>query len=138
MILFNFARYRKSPIEFNDLGIRESDVAGAAERSHGGDARLPHLSCEYQILHYLYLRPGSANCDVARAIAASATKFNSVLQSLARLGLVYATADDQDKRRKLYYIPDNVREIIDQARQGVLDWLASREAIVGDVALAIR
>ena len=107
-------------------GTGRADPA-AAERPAPGPGgytslRLPHLTCDYQILLHLYYRPGACNGAVAGAITASPTTFHAALTRLVGMGLVVRHDDASDKRRKRYDLARPVREAIARANRVVAEW----------------
>jgi DNA-binding MarR family transcriptional regulator len=126
LIIVKFKQYQESHIRFSSLGIHRSDLAATSNEVKRGD-KLEHLSCEYQILLYLYILPDRTHSELRTLVDASITKFNSILVGLVDKGLVYSSSDAADKRRKLYQISSTVRRIIDGSHRKVFDWLEGKE-----------
>ena len=85
--------------------------------------KLDHLTCEFQILLYLYLLPGISHTELKSLVDSSGTKLNSSLKCLTDRGMVYFTRHGEDKRRKLYYVSHPVSKTLDASHQEVFDWL---------------
>jgi DNA-binding MarR family transcriptional regulator len=125
LIVSRFSDYKAAHDSFASLNLSEADL-----HRHGGNVRpgekINHLTCEYQILLYLYLRPALSNSELARLVDASATKFNTTLKELLANRLIRRGADPGDRRRKRYEIPLQVRSSIEAAHHGVFAWLESK------------
>ncbi len=91
-----------------------------------GNLKISHLTCDYQILVFLYIKSGITNIQFTDLVDVSNTKFNSSLNKLKDLGLVYFERDHMDQRSKLYYISDHARELIDRVHADIFEWLDSR------------
>jgi len=123
-ILGQFKRYRNSDVEaFNSLGMQRAKLEAQANvitRS----VFISHLTCEYQILVYLFIRPGLANSEFYDIVDVSATKFNNSLVDLAKRGLIYSERDPKDRRRRRYFLSDDVKSRLEVFHKKVYDWLA--------------
>jgi DNA-binding MarR family transcriptional regulator len=84
---------------------------------------LSHLSCEYQIALYLFIYDGMSNSALRRLVDASGTTFSVALRNLRSRGAIYFKVDPDDRRRKLYYVSDKIRVIMEKAHQEVFIWL---------------
>ncbi|MEW9855962.1 hypothetical protein [Novosphingobium sp. M1R2S20] len=122
LVLTNFKRYLVSHASFATLGINPGELEGR-NGVREPDDRLDHLSCEYEILLYLYLQPHLANSDLSELVGSSTTKFNLALGNLSRLGLITYNHAPSDKRRKLYSISGEARAAIEAVHQRVSAWL---------------
>jgi DNA-binding MarR family transcriptional regulator len=127
LIISRFDQYRLSHISFGSLGIHQSDLESTRNTVRRGD-KLDHLSCEYQVLLYLYLISGASNTELRKLVDSSGTKVNGVLGDLVGRGLVHFTRDKKDQRRKLYYINNVIRDIMDKAHRDVFEWLDAKHA----------
>lgn len=122
-IIGQFKRYRTSEAEaFSSLGMVRSEL-GPEGNTRSRSIFITHLTCGYQILLYLYISPGLNNYQFVDIVDASQTKFNSVLVQLTKLGHIYFISDSSDKRRKCYFITDEVREMLNELHQRVYTWL---------------
>lgn len=128
VLLANLANVRASQLTFNVLSLRHGDGAGNILSlnevdGQGREFRLPHLTCEYQILLYLYFTPGASNSDIARAVSVSETRYQAGLQTLIGLGLVAFAPDGKDRRRKCYHAVERVVKAIDRSNRASLKWV---------------
>lgn len=127
-IIEQFEFYRASSLDaFKSLGI-ENPVASIQSRHKIHKLPVKHLTCEYQIILYLYLRPGITYSQFIEIVGASETKFSSTLRELVKHGLVYFKRDPSDRRKKLYYVMDEVREALDDMHQRSFEWLDRRSS----------
>lgn len=69
-----------------------------------GTIRLPHLSCEFQIIIYLRFKPGATCQEISGHVTTSQTRFYHGLRRLVDLGLLQATKGGADRRRKCYFL----------------------------------
>lgn len=123
-ILDQFDFYRKSELDaFNSLDARRQNIRH--QKDYGDKTVLTHLTCEYQILLYLFLQPGLVNSEFVDIVNASPTKFNATLARLTASGLLYVVPDIHDRRRKRYFIIDGVRTTLTELHQRVFHWLDS-------------
>jgi hypothetical protein len=126
LIVDKFEQYRASHIHLSSLGAHRSELVATSNEVRRGD-KLEHLSCEYQILLYLYLLPDRTHSELRSLVDASTTKLNSMLVGLVNKGLVDFTSDAADKRRKLYHISITVRHIMDRSHDKVFGWLEEKK-----------
>lgn len=142
MLLDNVRRFDERHAKIPELALRgepeaaqgagSSDCPACQEARDGGHLserpeRLPNLTCEYQILLFLYLRPGADNGTIARAIACSATRFHTAIVHLISRGLVVREEDTEDKRRRRYHVTERVRRAIRTSHEKVKAWVDSLE-----------
>ncbi|MDG2004553.1 MAG: hypothetical protein P8J20_14615 [Novosphingobium sp.] len=126
-IIRQFEFYRASSLEaFKSLGIENPEVS-IQSRHKIHKLRVKHLTCEYQIILYLHLRPGISYSQFVETVGVSETKFNATLRHLVGLGLVYFVRDPVDRRRKLYHISQEVRQAIGDTQERVFRWLDTRQ-----------
>lgn len=85
--------------------------------------RISHLTGDFQILLYLYLKAGISNFQMSYVVDVSPTKFNQSLKKLQEMGLVKYDKDPRDSRSKRYYVTDQVREALDGLHRQVFRWL---------------
>jgi DNA-binding MarR family transcriptional regulator len=85
-----------------------------------------HLTAEFQILLYLYLKPRISNLNISSVIDVSITKFNTSLTRLASMGLVKCDKNPADGRSKLYYLPDQTQGVLDDLHRRIFRWLEAR------------
>lgn len=115
-------------LEVLSLGVGDgADPTTPGQPTVDRNVRLPHLTCEYQILLYLYFRPGAATGEVEEAISASPTKFHAAMRSLLDLKLVERNCKGQDRRRKHYFLSDPTRHAIERANRRMLSWVDEME-----------
>ncbi len=88
-----------------------------------------HLTADFQILLYLYLKSGISNFQMSYVVDVSATKFNQSLKKLQGMGLVKYDKDPNDNRSKRYYVTDRVRDALDGLHRRVFHWMRAR---IGD------
>jgi len=108
------------------LGVPPAPVPGRTfERLHLhlGEQRLPHLTCEFQTLLYLYFNPGATSHKVARHVTVSETRFYAALRNLFELELVIFTRTDDDKRRKCYALTPWVAEALARTSKRAVNWV---------------
>ena len=125
LVHLNFRRYMASQASFASLGIHPGELEGR-EGIREPDDRVEHLSCEYQIVLYLYLQPHLANSDLSMLVGSSTTKFNLALRDLVQLELITFDHSPSDKRRKLYRLADETRGALDTFHQRVFAWIKAR------------
>ena len=85
-----------------------------------------HLTGEFQILLYLYLKSGISNLDISHVVDVSITKFHTSLTRLVSMGLVKYDKDPADGRSKLYYLSDLSQGVLDRLHEQVFEWLAHK------------
>ncbi len=118
-----FKRYSASQIDaFSSLGMQRNELGGEGNLVSQSIV-ISHLTCGYQILLYLYMRPAILNSQFVDIVNASPTKFNSVLKDLTSKGMVYFEPDPEDRRRKLYFLSQQVREQLDELHQRAELWV---------------
>lgn len=82
-----------------------------------------HLTGEFQILLYIYLRSGISNLNISHVVDVSITKFHTTLTKLVSMGLVRYEKDPLDGRSKLYFLSDRAHAALDGLHDQVLEWL---------------
>lgn len=126
-IIEQFEFYKSSSLEaFKSLGI-ENPEASIQSRHKIHKLKVKHLTCELQIILYLYLKPGISYSQFVETVGVSETKFGATLRQLARLGLVYFERDPSDRRRKLYYISEELRQLYADMQVRVFEWLDAKQ-----------
>jgi DNA-binding MarR family transcriptional regulator len=85
-----------------------------------------HLTAEFQILLYLYLKSGISNLKISSVIDVSVTKFNTSLMKMVSLGLVKCEKDPADGRSKLYYLSDQAQNVLNDLHKKTFEWLEAR------------
>lgn len=85
-----------------------------------------HLTADFQILLYLYLKSGISNFHMSYVVDVSATKFNQSLKKLQGMGLVEYHKDPNDNRSKRYYVTERVRDALDELHRGVFRWMQEK------------
>lgn len=87
-----------------------------------------HLTAEFQILLYLYVATRLSNLAMAHFVDVSQSKFNLVLRQLRERGLVRASPNPDDRRSRLYDLPEHVRAVLDEMHRQSGEWLARHDA----------
>ena len=109
-----------------ESGSAEADpfrpVLGALAKA-GTITRFPNVTCEYLILVYLFLSPGSATGEISQAVPASATRFHLAMRTLLQRDLIVRTAAEGDRRRRIYVLAERVRQSILRANSVLFSWL---------------
>lgn len=82
-----------------------------------------HLTGEFQILLYLYLKSGISNLNISHVVDVSMTKFHTALSRLVAMGLVRFDKDPTDARSKLYYLSEHAYAVLDRLHEQVFAWL---------------
>lgn len=82
-----------------------------------------HLTGEFQILLYLYLRSGISNLNISHVVDVSITKFHTSLTKLVSIGLVRYEKDQSDGRSKLYFLSGQAYAALDGLHDQVFGWL---------------
>lgn len=118
-LVINNYRY-KSP-----AAHRLDEYQGFIHRRHG----LAHLTSDFQILLYLYLKSGISNLQISGMVDVSPTKFNQSLKKLREMGLIDFDRDPQDNRSKRYYVTDKTKKSLDDQHRRVFRWVAERLGI---------
>ena len=90
---------------------------------------LGHLTSDFQVLLYLYLKSGISNLQISGMVDVSATKFNQSLKKLREMGLIDFERDPTDQRSKRYYVTDRTRKALDDQHRRVFRWVAERLGI---------
>lgn len=85
--------------------------------------RVTHLTGDFQILLYLYLKSGISNLQISDVVDVSQTKFNQSLKKLREMGLVEFEKDPGDHRSKRYSLTQRVREVLDDLHRRVFRWI---------------
>lgn len=107
---------------------RGSDVLRAGQdldayRSYIKRGMVNHLTAEFQILLYLYLKAGISNLDMSLVVDVSITKFHTTLTKLVSMGLIEFDKDPADGRSKLYRLSKLSDGVLDQLHDRVFQWL---------------
>lgn len=124
-----FRYYNSSEIDaFSSLGMPRSELGGEGNLV-SQSIFISHLTCGYQILLYLHIRPGILNSQFVDIVNASPTKFNAVLKDLTDKGQIYFKHDPKDRRRKRYFLSEQVREQLDELHRRVYQWLKRRHGL---------
>lgn len=89
---------------------------------HRSDS-VSHLTGDFQILLYLYLKSGISNLQISDVVDVSQTKFNQSLKKLREMGLVEFEKDPGDNRSKRYSVTPAVREVLDVLHRRVFRWV---------------
>lgn len=87
-----------------------------------------HLTGDFQILLYLYLKSGISNLQISDVVDVSQTKFNQSLRKLQDMGLVEYVKSPDDNRSKHYSVTERVREVLDIQHRRVFAWLDAESA----------
>ena len=95
------------------------DYRSYIHRSDG----VSHLTGDFQILLYLYLKSGISNLQISDVVDVSQTKFNQSLKKLREMGLVEFEKDPADNRSKRYSLIQPVREVLDDLHRRVFRWI---------------
>jgi len=90
---------------------------------------LAHLTSDFQVLLYLYLKSGISNLQISGMVDVSATKFNQSLKKLREMGLIDFERDPTDYRSKCYFVTDRTRKALDDQHRRVFRWVAERLGI---------
>lgn len=90
---------------------------------------LAHLTSDFQILLYLYLKSGISNLQISGMVDVSPTKFNQSLKKLRSMGLIDFERDPTDHRSKRYFVTDKTRAALDDQHRRVFRWVAERLGI---------
>lgn len=85
-----------------------------------------HLTSDFQILLYLYLKSGISNLHISHVVDVSITKFHTSLTKLVSMNLVEYDKDPSDGRSKLYRLSDRTHDILDGLHGQVLQWLEKK------------
>lgn len=88
--------------------------------------RVAHLTADFQILLYLYLKSDTSNFQMSYVVDVSPSKFNQSLKKLQEIDLVKYNRDPDDNRSKRYYVTDRVREALDDQHRRVFRWIEAR------------
>ncbi len=88
--------------------------------------RVKQFTSEYQILLYLGASPGLTNVKCHDLVDVSEAKFNMSLASLKNAGLIVFERDPADKRAKLYYLSEHIKDLFDEMNKSIFDWLSSK------------
>lgn len=102
-----------------------SEYKSFIHRSHG----IAHLTADFQILLYLYLKSGISNLQISDMVDVSPTKFHQSLKKLCGMGLIDFDRNPTDNRSKFYYITNKTREALDDQHRRVFRWVAARLGI---------
>lgn len=82
-----------------------------------------HLTADFQILLYLYLKSGISNLDISQVVDVSMTKFHTSLTKLVSRGLIEFDRDPSDGRSKLYRPTALSLRVLDGLHTQVFRWL---------------
>lgn len=94
---------------------------------HKSDS-VTHLTGDFQILLYLYLKSGISNLQISDVVDVSQTKFNQSLKKLWEMGLVEYKKDPDDHRSKHYSVTEGVREALDDLHRRVFRWIEAESS----------
>lgn len=115
------SNYRYKPPAAHRLDEYRSFI----HRRHG----LGHLTSDFQVLLYLYLKSGISNLQISGMVDVSATKFNQSLKKLRDMGLIDFERDPTDHRSKRYFVTEKTRKALDDQHRRVFRWVAERLGI---------
>lgn len=82
-----------------------------------------HLTADFQILLYLYLKSGISNLQISDVVDVSQTKFNQSLRKLREMGLVEFEKDPSDNRSKRYSLTPAMRALMDDQHRRIFNWV---------------
>lgn len=88
-----------------------------------------HLTADFQILLYLYLKSGISNLDISQVVDVSMTKFHTSLTKLVSMGLIEFDKAPSDGRSKLYRLSALSLGVLDRLHSQVFEWLGRRAPI---------
>lgn len=120
------SQWRKNvSAEVDDMELRGNARESLSSFAHElrRDLKIKHLTCEFQILLYLFIKDGMTNLQFHDLVDVSETKFNKSLRSLKSSGLLYSSRNEADGRSKVYHLSDNAKTVIGECRSDVLAWL---------------
>jgi DNA-binding MarR family transcriptional regulator len=122
LILSRFKAYRAAYEQYVDQGVGDLDrirhgVLRRRRRAFG------NLSCEFQIVYYCHLFANIYNDDLRNLVDVSRTKFMTSLKALSILSIITSVTDSSDRRRKMYNIHPDIRQILDGFHGDVFRWL---------------
>lgn len=95
--------------------------------------KVKQFTCEAQILLYLNASPGMANLNFHDLIDVSQAKFNMCLSRLKTQGHIYSVDDSKDGRKKLYFLSDRAKKILDDMGRRTFFWMDSRSGFFATV-----
>jgi DNA-binding MarR family transcriptional regulator len=89
----------------------------------------------YQILHILFERSGSSQCELAKALEISQPSLTAALAMLERRQAVRRTRDRTDRRRSIVVITDKGRKLLVEAEAAAEGVYARVAANLGSLAV---
>lgn len=104
---------------------RESESKSLMQflRSTRANLKILFFTCEYQTILHLYDRTTCSAGELRSLCDVSDTKFFTSLKALDRKGLVQASQEDSDHRRRNYTLTPWVHEYLDGAHRHLRDWI---------------
>jgi len=129
----HFKALQGASVDLNTLSLRQQDGAFAEEQSEIPPTakyppRLPHLTDEYEVLLYLFLKPGTSRAELVETVSASRTKLDSVLGMLKTAELIETQNCLQDARKVLHFPSDTTRSAIELSIKRVFEYLDDVDA----------
>lgn len=119
--------YKSSSIKaFSSIGMPRSALVNEPNYV-SRSMPIKHMTCDGQIILYLYLKPGVANLEFVDSVDVSTTTFNDRLSRLTRMNHIYFQKDASDRRKKRYFLTADVYKLLDEMHKRVFAWLDSLE-----------
>lgn len=88
--------------------------------------KIRFFSCEFHILLFLYEARMASAGDIFTHCRVSSTKFYAALENISEKRLVIGADDAADRRRRLYCLPDEVREQMDAVHGNLHAWITRK------------
>jgi DNA-binding MarR family transcriptional regulator len=130
----HFKALQGASVDLDTFSLRQQDGAFAEEQSDSTPTakyppRLPHLTDEYEVLLYLFLKPGTSRAELVETISASRTKIHGVLRMLKTSGLIETQNCPDDARKVLHFPSQTTRSAIALSIGRVFEYLDALKAV---------
>jgi len=131
LVMANLITFRGTPLGTSDQPVKDGQVlvGDNFDRLHlrDGQIRLPHLTCEFQILLYLMFNPGATSADIARHVTSSETRCYAALRTLISMNLVLHERTDDDRRLKRHRLPGWVVAAMERTSLKAAEWVLAMQ-----------
>jgi len=100
-----------------------NEVISRYTRTIRSGLKVNQFTAEFQILLYVHATPGISNIQFSSFVDVSQSKFNESLRKLKKNKKIFFEIDEFDRRRKSYFLYDEVYEVLEELDRIIFSWL---------------